>query len=428
MLLGHCLALLYLTDVRAPVLYELLSDTRVQQPLVQIFVLLAFALAPTIWLDLDLDKPSKFFVFVIYFATYIPSVIIAPGISERSLGEFVLYLITMLVAILLLGYPVRQEGLPRFSLGLSQQICTYVFIAINFAFLAFCLLSIDVDLRWRAFEDVYDIRELAAASRRIGENVLVAYVQQWLMAVTVPALVAIGLWWKKLWVTLLGLLFAYVCYQAFAEKVVLASCLAVFWVRAAAALSGGKYVDGIVLFGLMFLAAALALALDYFVDEPFLVVVWYMRSFLVPGLLTSYYVDYFSDNLVAMYGDSALGLLFGTTAAIENIPQLIGNIYVWREVWANANFWADGYANLGIAGIVAVTIVLKALLVVLDAVTSGRDRNLVFALSVPVIFALGNTALQRVMGGNGFWLLILLVVILPVAARDMTSAAPDDRS
>jgi len=77
-------ALLFLTDVRGPQLYDLLSSTEVTQSADVASLLLFVGVIPAFFINLQIDRPSKFFALLIYFALYIPCVVISPAISDRS--------------------------------------------------------------------------------------------------------------------------------------------------------------------------------------------------------------------------------------------------------------------------------------------------------------------------------------------------------
>lgn len=409
----HGLALLFAADVRGPFLYDLLSNTEVTQSVDVVVLLLLIGMAPAAFIDLEIDRPSKLFSLVIYFAIYIPCVVVGPAVSDRPLPEFILFLSAIFLSMLIVAVPISPSPRALVILSISPSVYVACLAILNVAMLAFCLARIDVDLTWRPFNEIYDVRETLVDTWALSTDALLAYTKQWLTAATIPALLAMGLIWRVHWATLLAAVLAYVCYQAFAEKSALANVLAVGWVVLAMVFSRRAQLDGLILIGFVMAALTAVLCLDYFFSDPFFLATWYMRTFLTPGLLTSFYFDFFTLNPLAWFGDSALGALFGTQSASENIPLVIGSIYVYPGAWANANLWADGYGNLGILGIVVVSVVLRLFIFAIDVVAVGRDVRVVFAASVPIIFALGNTALQRVVASNGLWLLILFIMFLP---------------
>lgn len=427
--LVHGAALLFLTDVRGPQLYDLLSSTEVTQSADVASLLLFVGVIPAFFINLQIDRPSKFFALLIYFALYIPCVVISPAISDRPLSDFISFLLAILLSMIVLAFPTLPGRTVLAPFSTSRPAYIAAVAALNLLMLAVCVTRIDIDLTWRPLNEIYDVRETLSDAWLLARDPLLAYSKQWLMTIAMPALLALGLLWRRHWATILAVIIAYICYQAFAEKAALANGLAVGWVFLSMALSKRIQLDGVILIGSLIAALTVVFCLDYFFQESLLLATWYMRSFLTPGLLTSFYFDYFTLNPFALFGDSALGALFGTRASMENIPLIIGSIYVYPGCWANANFWADGYANLGIAGIVLATVVLRLLIAMIDALAVGRDIRVVIATCTPIVFALANTALQRAIASNGLWLLILFVLFLPVdtptSSADRANDSPE---
>ena len=83
-----------------------------------------------------------------------------------------------------------------------------------------------------------------------------------------------------------------------------------------------------------------------------------VRMTALPGLLTGYYYEFFSVHPQAHLGHSILKALTDYPYAVEP-PYLIGALY-FRSASndANANLWADAYANFGYAGIICFTLLL----------------------------------------------------------------------
>src|SRR5207249_3383875 len=94
------------------------------------------------------------------------------------------------------------------------------------------------------------------------------------------------------------------------------------------------------------------------------------RAIDVPGQLTAYYFDYFSAHPTYGLSHSVLGWLGGGPYSVTP-PALIASVYFGRpDANANANLWADGFANFGLAGILIVTLLLVALLWFADSIAN----------------------------------------------------------
>ena len=85
---------------------------------------------------------------------------------------------------------------------------------------------------------------------------------------------------------------------------------------------------------------------------------------------------------------------------------------------ANANIWADAYANFGYAGILCFTLLLAILLWLYDSMAVNRDMRLAaLAIGLPA-FALANGGLLTSLLTNGIVLAMLLMYLMPSMTYD----------
>jgi hypothetical protein len=80
---------------------------------------------------------------------------------------------------------------------------------------------------------------------------------------------------------------------------------------------------------------------------------------------------------------------------------------------ADANIWADGFANFGYLGMLGATLALGAWLWLVDS--SGRNRNarlIMLMVGVPG-FVLANCGLLTSLGNHGLGFTLLLIYLLP---------------
>ena len=101
-------------------------------------------------------------------------------------------------------------------------------------------------------------------------------------------------------------------------------------------------------------------------------------------------------------------------------PYLIGALYFHSASNdANANIWADAYANFGYPGIVCFTILFAILLWLYDSIAAGSRNTRVAALAIGLpAFALANGGLLTSLLTNGVALAMLLVYLMPSITYD----------
>lgn len=133
------------------------------------------------------------------------------------------------------------------------------------------------------------------------------------------------------------------------------------------------------------------------------------RLVAAPGLISWHYFDFFSAREKLFFSDSALSGLLTSPYAVRG-PFLIGErLYGDPSVSANANVWADGYANGGYLGLLVVGLGLLFLVSVLDYMADAAGiPEAVSAATFGVAISLANTSLTSSVLTHGF--AVLLVV------------------
>jgi hypothetical protein len=131
------------------------------------------------------------------------------------------------------------------------------------------------------------------------------------------------------------------------------------------------------------------------------------------GQITGMWFDFFSNNRFALLGHSVLKGFVNYPYSLEP-PSLIGEMYFGHDKMnADANIWADGFANFGYLGMLGATLALGAWLWLVDS--SGRNRNarlIMLMVGVPG-FVLANCGLLTSLGNHGLGFTLLLIYLLP---------------
>jgi hypothetical protein len=149
-----------------------------------------------------------------------------------------------------------------------------------------------------------------------------------------------------------------------------------------------------------------------------------VRMTALPGLLTGYYYEFFSSHPKAHLGHSIFRFFLDYPYAVEP-PYLIGAIYFHSPSNdANANVWADAYANFGYFGVISFTVLLAALLWIYDSMAAECDTRLAtLAMALPA-FSLANGALLTSLLSNGMALAMMLVYLMPRAVYEDSRNGP----
>jgi hypothetical protein len=134
------------------------------------------------------------------------------------------------------------------------------------------------------------------------------------------------------------------------------------------------------------------------------------RTLAAPGLLTGFYFEHFSQarhaGIAFRFSRDANGY-FGP-------PQEIGLAYFGSaDVDANANFWAEGFADFGLPGIVGFTLFVAFLVWIYDSIFSVHSLELGALMTAMPAVNLSNTAPTTVLLTHGGLATAMLLYLSP---------------
>lgn len=370
----------------------------------------ALLLAVSAFLPYRVERFSGYAVWFLYAALLVP-VTTLPQYGGNRLPEdtfvFAVFCSVVWIAVTLvvrrksaLVIPIKLTGAGLFWTIVSViSIVTYVYLAAIFG-ITFNIVSV--------FE-IYDIR-LSYRDEVIPTVPLLGYLITNQGNVINPFLMAFGLFRKKYWLTALGFVGQLLIYSTTGYKTVLISIplclLLVFLLRKRTTIIGAMVVVG---------ASALAwlsIAIDRVVAIG-VVDVLVARTFMTAGYLMPMYRQVYDEGAWALWDYSFLGPL--VEAPYSTSPGFhVGAVMLNRpDVQLNASLFADGYANLGLAGIVIEAAFLVLLLFLVDSASRGLPPAIVVPAGLLPVFSLANASPFSALLSYGFGLLILLLAIYP---------------
>jgi len=375
---------------------------------------------PGLWLPSRVTKPSQVSCWLLYLLLYVPAMLVpyfaVPIRQDRILP---LALCLLICYVLLSLVPI----LPRMSivrLNLGPRTYWLLIAGMSAVFLGVVIVEFGIQLEGLSLENVYALRGEFRQARE-SSGALAPYFLSWQSKVLNPLLIAYGLTRRNAFALAVGVLLQVYVFSITGQKSVFLSPLLVggAWI---ALLRGGRLFGSLAAWG----AAGLLTVCSFIavVGEPIFGLADPMRpvSLLVrrllatPGLLTGYYYDFFSVNPKAHLGHSILKGAVEYPYALPP-PQLIGSTYFEHigtvPIAANANFWADGYANFGFPGVIGATVLLAAVLWLLDRLSDG-PRGLIACLLVAFpTYSLANTAVLTALLTHGIGLLVVVLYFIP---------------
>jgi len=381
---------------------------------------LVYILLPFLWLRLSEMRPSKVLYIFFVFSILLPSVIFLSTNETMSFTErhgralfcvfcfFIIYLPYFLPAPPIAEFRLqRAVGWPL-MLGFLAVSCLYV-VGLNPS----ALTSLNV-------LDVYgqrlEIREALASGSFSRINV---YLTNWLGLAFAPFLVCYGIFYQRPRFVLLALVVAVLAFAISSHKSVLFStvisglfAVAIYyrvlfsWPR-----NRALNVALSLLVGFIVIPLVLDLALGQRLPISWLTT---FRLFLNNGYLMSAYIEYFSGQEMLLYSESFLRAFIESNNDLSYTRRVGDYVMQYKaNNNANANFLADGYANLGLAGMIFAALQLAVVLWFIDRLARGRNTAMVICMILPAGLAFSNVPIHTGLVSNGVAILLALITLLP---------------
>lgn len=383
---------------------------------------LAMAALPAVWLPVQASRPSQIVIWMLYALAYVPSILIPTYVLDTGLlGLFPLtfaIFTSFVVLSLMQRLRIRDADYPT----MSRRTYENFVLTVAILFGSYIVLAFGIPSSLPGVANVYDVRS-AFNQDVVTSNALpfIAYVVFWSGNVVNPLLMLLGARSGRLTLFLAGLAIEMLVFGTTGQKTVLFSVALILLLLLL--LSGpARRAFGL---SVPVAAAAMLVAADIWsqlTDSTLAIALFIVRLIAVPGLLVADYFEFFSEHLRYGLSHSILAFL-GPMPYDVGPAYLIGGVYFGDPATsANANIWADGFMNFGIAGILASTFILGAYLVVLDAAASGRDLRVTGPLAGMMAITLSNTGILTAFMTHGLGLALILILLMPRQVEPRVSA------
>lgn len=420
--LAFAVALLWFHFEFSEDIYGFVLDANVNRTFSEVALGLGLALFPTFLIPQRLELPSQVFAYIVYLSVYLPFCTV--GLQCIALPIETLLPFIILCGLALIGFFTLARVPPRpiARRGLSIAIVSSGLVLASVTIIALQAATIGINWTPLALEDVYDLRlDLREQFAAGGFLLLILnYLLAPLTNVLSPAIVYFGIVRRRLSLLVIGLAITFATYQATGAKGALgASAVVVLAAFVWGSTRAGRFgVSSWRVAAVLLCFVFLAPFLDFVRDDQsqWLTNLMVSRQFIIPPMLTGFWVEFFSQNPHGYYaGAGALGLIFGREEIYGMaLPRVIGLFYVGSEqANANVNLFAEGYGQAGLIGVIIASIVAAAALRLLDRVAVDRDANLILPICFPLAYCLVDGHIFGLILTNGLWMLIVLIYFLP---------------
>ena len=371
-------------------------------------VMTVLAVMPVVWLPIEVGRPSEIVLWFLYLLGYIPAVVV----PIRLLGPD-LWAVLPFGALLAVGFAalLLMQRIPRAAQpwsGLTERSFDLLIVILGLGALVYLVVFFGIPTYVPDFVTAYDARtEFGAAQSNVPAA---GYIVTWSGNVIYPLLIALGLARSRRLLIVLGSVGELLIYSQAGFKAVLFAILLVPLLFAAIRIWRRQF--GTVLMWAAVGVLGVSVATTAVTGSLWPLALYAVRLLALPGQLTAYYLDFFTSHATYELSRSFLRWFMEAPYDIDP-PYLIGIVYLHATVDANANLWADAMANFGLAGIVPFSIILGAVLWVLDYVAADRDLLVIGPVVAIAGLSLSNGALFTSILTFGLGFAIFMIALMP---------------
>jgi hypothetical protein len=368
------------------------------------------ATLPSVWMPIKLTRPSQVVYWMLYLLVLVPACLVPIyALEDQSRGPILLSA-CLVTVFALTGIIYRIPLLPLPRLQLKGYEFAVILTLLSIILYGLLVSTFGFQFHFVSFNDIYSVRGQFKNTVDQSAPTLVAYAIGWLAWVINPLVMAIGLRSRRMAWVFAGATGQFLIYSITAFRAMLFSAgllLYLLWAMRSSKAFGTRLAAT---WTAIFAGAGALQVFGYSLVPASLVA---ERMTALPGLLTGYYYEFFSSHPKVHLGHSILKSFVDYPYAVEP-PYLIGFLYFHSASNdANANIWADAYANFGYPGIICFTLLLAIILWLYDSMAVGRDKGVAALVIALPAFSLANGALLTSLLSNGMALAMLLMYLMP---------------
>jgi O-antigen polymerase len=399
------------TNHYAP-LYAYLGQVDAHPEATETLVVVALAALPAAWLPLEARRLSAILLWFLYLQAYV-SMMVVPLFIEGDLSTVLPFDVALAGCMAILALITRLPAASIRAPSLSLDTLTHLLVVLGLLSSAYIVAAFGI----HAPPNLADVYTTRLQSNTVFEAAFaISYVVPWAGNAINPMLMALGMARRRVDLVVLGLAGQVLIYSVTGYKNVFFSIAIVPLVYLTISIARRS-------FGLLVPAAGAAIVVGSALAGE-LALALARRVFATPGQVGWYYFEYFSDHPAYHLSHSFLRWLGPSTYNIPP-PEVIGSVYFpGRGTNANANIWADAFANFGFAGIIGFTLVLGLVLWVTDALGHGRDLRIAGPLLAIAGLTLSDSALFTTILTNGLALSCVLIALMPPGSVQAPSRSP----
>jgi O-antigen polymerase len=384
------------------------------------YLVLAWVLSvtPSSWMPIKLTRPSQLAYWVLYITVFIPSMFVPFFAAVDTPAKISLLMVTLYAGLALISGCYHMPLAQLAPVRISPHKFWKVFGFIAGALAVWMIVVYHGHLKIVSFNDAYDLRD---ASNDVSEGSLVNFAFMLMTGAFNPFLMGYGLFHRRKWLFLAGVLGQLLVYSIGGTKGSILSiafiCGFYFLFRVGRQPFAIKLVTGtLALVGGLCLSFVLAgydpVPLQFHWVALFVVL---MRTFSSNGLMTAWYYNFFENNPHTFYSHVRgvnwfVHFPYERTAALE-----IGSVYMGgHDADPTAHFWAiDGIGAFGLPGVLLISAFCAFVFWALDSAAQRHDPRLAALVTCYAAYNIANISIFTSLYSGGLAILILSLYLMP---------------
>ena len=381
------------------------------------YLVLAWTLSllPSLWMPIHLTRPSQFAYWILYFVVFIPSMFVPLYANLDPPPQIALLMIVFFLGFALTGLSYLLPLAQLRPVSISPKVFWTAFTCIAVGLAGWTLIVFHNHLQIVSFADIYEQRN---TSSDIAEGTLVNYPLMGLTGAISPFLMAYGLYYRRRWFLLAGIVGQILVFSVLGTKGAILSILFIPGVYAL--LRVGRSPLGLkITFACLTLLAGLCLSYisSGYDPGPLLFVTLFvvlMRLLPMGGLVTAWYHNFFQQNPLTYYSHLKGVSWFVNYPYAKAIGLEVGSHYQpGADLDATAHFWAmDGLEALGLPGLLVISVVCGLVFWVVDSAAKRHDPRLAALVLTYATYNLANISLFTSLLSGGLGLLTVFLYLL----------------
>lgn len=365
-------------------------------------VSIIFVLFPLLFFDTKVQAPSRVVFWIIYLMVYIPAMLVPDYVRLNGFDEIITLKFTIFCALFLLYFVSELPKISIYYFNNNNVLVAGFLVLFSLSMWGMIIQSFGIHFNFSEVDDVYDLRE----AYRDQVNRFSGYAINWQSKIIDALLLAVGFIKKRYWLVFIGISGQIFIFSITGQKSVALSSIFILGIIFCIQKNGRDFVLRFI-YSLTCLIV-ISMGADHFFHSSEYTSLFVRRMLITPGLLLNYYFDFFSNN-PKIYLSHSIFVNFIDYPYDRLPPFLIGKEFFGREdLAANANIWADSYANFGYFGIFFFTLLLSGILYLYDCISEKRNFIVSVTLIAMPAWSLVDTSLMTSILTHGILLALLI--------------------